>query len=76
MLLEKNTVKKRQVNICSVFQEAKELGNFHYPQISKKQTEKNSFSNVPSNAVYSLRNHTKGAEERIFSIENKKIVWY
>ena len=28
------------------------------------------FENVPSNAVYWLRNHTAGKEERVFTIQN------
>lgn len=30
------------------------------------------FENIPSNAVYWLRNHTAGKEERIFTIQNGK----
>ncbi len=35
-----------------------------------------SFNNVPTNALYLLRNHTKGKEERIFTYENGKQVWW
>lgn len=34
------------------------------------------FKNVPSNALYWLHNHTKGIEERIFTIENEKIEFW
>jgi hypothetical protein len=34
------------------------------------------YNNVPTNALYLLRNHTKGKEERIFTYENGKQVWW
>ena len=34
------------------------------------------FSNVPSDAVFLLRNHTRGKEERIFTYEDGKQVWW
>lgn len=34
------------------------------------------YDNVPSGAIYLLRNRTKGHEERIFSYENGKQVWW
>ena len=34
------------------------------------------FKNVPSDALYLLHNHTKGREERIFTYENGKQVWW
>ena len=34
------------------------------------------YNNVPTNALYLLRNHTKGKEERIFTYENWKQVWW
>ena len=34
------------------------------------------YSNVPSNALYVLRNKTRGKEERIFTYENGKQVWW
>ncbi len=34
------------------------------------------FSNVPSGAIYWLRNHTRGREERIFTYKNDKQVWW
>ncbi|MCL2738116.1 MAG: discoidin domain-containing protein [Bacteroidales bacterium] len=34
------------------------------------------FENCPSNGLYLLRNHTKGIEERIFTYENGKQVWW
>ncbi len=34
------------------------------------------YDNVPSGALYWLKNHTRGIEERIFTIENgKQIFW-
>ena len=34
------------------------------------------YENVPSNALYLLHNHTRGREERIFTYENGKQVWW
>lgn len=34
------------------------------------------YKNVPQNALYHLRNHTKGTDERIFTFENEKQVWW
>lgn len=34
------------------------------------------FDNVPDNALLLLHNTTKGKEERIFTYENKKQVWW
>lgn len=34
------------------------------------------FKNVPSGGLYLLHNHTKGKEERIFTYENGKQVWW
>lgn len=34
------------------------------------------FNNVPSNALYLLKNYTKGNEERIFTYENGEQVWW
>ncbi|MDR1115554.1 MAG: discoidin domain-containing protein [Tannerella sp.] len=34
------------------------------------------YDNVPGNALLLLRNHTKGSEERIFTYENDKQVWW
>ena len=34
------------------------------------------FDNVPSKALYLLHNYTKGVEERIFTYENNKQVWW
>lgn len=34
------------------------------------------YSNAPRNALFWLRNHTKGREERIFTYENGKQVWW
>lgn len=45
-------------------------------QIGSSETYKLSYENVPSNTLYLLRNHTKGKEERIFTYENGKQVWW
>ncbi len=34
------------------------------------------FKNIPANALYWLRNYTRGKEERIFTYENGKQVWW
>jgi hypothetical protein len=34
------------------------------------------FDNCPSNALFLLHNHTRGVEERIFTYENGKQVWW
>lgn len=34
------------------------------------------YDNVPSGALYWLKNHTRGIEERIFTIENGKQVFW
>ncbi len=34
------------------------------------------YSNVPSNALLLLKNHSKGKEERIFTYENEKQIWW
>ncbi|MDR1372205.1 MAG: hypothetical protein LBJ17_03630 [Dysgonamonadaceae bacterium] len=34
------------------------------------------FDNCPTNALFLLRNHTRGAEERIFTYENGKQVFW
>jgi Transglutaminase-like superfamily./F5/8 type C domain. len=34
------------------------------------------YTNAPSNALFLLRNHTKGQEERIFTYENGEQVWW
>ncbi len=34
------------------------------------------FKKVPNNALYLLHNHTKGREERIFTYENEKQIWW
>ena len=44
-----------------------------------KQRAKNvsvKYKGVPQNALYLLRDLTKGTEERIFTIENGKQVWW
>ncbi|WP_029904863.1 transglutaminase-like domain-containing protein [Prevotella sp. 10(H)] len=34
------------------------------------------YENCPTNALFLLRNHTKGKEERIFTYENNKQIWW
>ena len=34
------------------------------------------YVNAPSNALFWLRNHTKGREERIFTYEDEKQIWW
>jgi hypothetical protein len=34
------------------------------------------YANAPLNALFWLRNHTKGREERIFTYENGRQVWW
>ena len=41
-----------------------------------KDTQYLEYSNVPDKALLLLRNHTKGKEERIFTYENNKQVWW
>ena len=44
-----------------------------------KQKAKNvyvKYKNVPQNALYHLKNHTKGTDERIFTFEDGKQVWW
>lgn len=39
-------------------------------------SEKITFENVPTGALYLLHNHSGGKEERIFTYENGKVNWY
>jgi hypothetical protein len=34
------------------------------------------YNHVPAGTLYLLRNHTKGREERIFTYENGKQMWW
>jgi hypothetical protein len=34
------------------------------------------YENCPTNALFLLRNHTKGKDERIFTYENNKQIWW
>ncbi|URW80382.1 discoidin domain-containing protein [Xiashengella succiniciproducens] len=45
-------------------------------QYGSAETYRLSYENVPSGALFLLRNHTKGVEERIFTYENNKQVWW
>lgn len=45
-------------------------------QTGSSETYRLKYENVPVGALYLLRNHTKGVEERIFTYENGKQVWW
>lgn len=50
-----------------------------WKSVGRKKAEQDDviiFEQVPTNAVYWLRNHTKGHEERIFTYANGLIVWW
>jgi hypothetical protein len=40
------------------------------------QSDRLTYDNVPQNALLLLHNHTKGTEERIFTVENGEQVWW
>ena len=41
-----------------------------------REIQKLTYCSVPSNALYLLRNLTKGVEERIFTYENNNQKWW
>lgn len=41
-----------------------------------RATQQINYSNVPSNCLLLLKNHTRGKEERIFTYENGKQIWW
>lgn len=45
-------------------------------QTGRRATQELVYDNVPGNALLLLHNHTKGKEERIFTYENGKQVWW
>ena len=45
-------------------------------QIGSITTQSLTYTNAPTNALFVLRNLTKGSEERIFTYENGKQVWW
>lgn len=45
-------------------------------QIGSIKTQTLTYNNAPTNALFLLRNLTKGREERIFTYENMKQVWW
>ena len=49
-----------------------------WQSLGRKTTDVNElyYDNVPCNALFLLRNHTKGKEERIFTYEDGKQVWW
>lgn len=45
-------------------------------QTGSRATQELVYDNVPGNALFLLHNHTKGREERIFTYENGKQIWW
>ena len=45
-------------------------------QIGRRATQELVYDNVPAGALLILHNHTKGKEERIFTYENGRQVWW
>ncbi len=45
-------------------------------QYGNSDSYKLEYEDVPANALFLLRNHTKGVEERIFTYENGKQIWW
>lgn len=45
-------------------------------QVGSRQLQYLEYDNVPDNALLLLRNLTKGKEERIFTCEDGKQVWW
>jgi len=45
-------------------------------KIGSRETQELVYDNVPENALLILHNHTKGKEERIFTYENDKQIWW
>ena len=45
-------------------------------QTGRRATQELVYDNVPKNALLLLHNHTKGKEERIFTYENGKQIWW
>ena len=45
-------------------------------QMGSAKTYQLTYNNVPTNALFLLRNLTKGKEERIFTYENGKQIWW
>ncbi len=45
-------------------------------QYGNSDTYKLEYKDAPANALFLLRNHTKGVEERIFTYENGKQIWW
>lgn len=45
-------------------------------KVGSRETQELVYDNVPSNALLILHNHTKGKEERIFTYENGKQIWW
>ena len=45
-------------------------------QTGRRATQELVYDNVPGNVLLLLHNHTKGKEERIFTYENGKQVWW
>ena len=45
-------------------------------QIGRRATQELVYDNVPAGALLLLHNHTKGKEERIFTYEDGRQVWW
>lgn len=51
-------------------------GDWHSLGIMTAESGELVYENVPGNALYLLKNRTKGKEERIFTYENDRQVWW
>ena len=52
------------------------MEKFEGRQVGSRQLQYLEYDNVPDNALLLLRNLTKGKEERIFTYEDGKQVWW
>lgn len=55
------------------------MENNGWRSVGRKIAEKDdiiSFEDVPKDALYWLKNHTRGKEERIFTCVNDSIIWW
>jgi hypothetical protein len=53
-------------------------GNHRWQSLGKKKADRVrlDYDNCPANALFLLRNLTKGKEERIFTYENGEQIWW
>ncbi len=76
------TVRYLPRNNFNVIEPGNEYELFYYDKgwqsLGVKTTKKQylEYENVPTNALFLLRNKTQGKEERIFTYENGKQVWW